>query len=110
RAPAGTCIFLRSHPQKRFNLLDIGMNGLAYCHDLDDAPPVGQDNLSLMVPGGEFFISGINCRNVSDIPLDGDDTVDLCRYRRGVSFENLNEMQIELLTQFIQNHATELLH
>lgn len=110
RAPAGTYVFLRSHPQRRFNLLDIGLNGLSYCHDLEDMPRDGQDNLSLMVPGGEFFISGISCRNVSDVPLVEIGNDNTCGFRRGVRFEDLNEMHIELLTQFIQNHATEILH
>ena len=67
-APAGTFVISRTHPYERFSLVDIGVSGLAYRHEMESVPDHPSDQLAIMTPDGEIFISGIRCHNVSDIP------------------------------------------
>jgi DNA-binding response OmpR family regulator len=111
RATADTFVISRTHPYERFNLLDIGMSGLAYSHEMHSVPNHPTDQLAIMTPDGEIFISGIRCHSVSDIPAGSDISLpEAGQARRGVRFEGLTMLQTELIDQFIQHHATERLH
>lgn len=109
-APAGTFVISRAHPYERCSLVDIGMSGLAYGHEMESAPRNPSDQLAIMTPDGEIFISGIRCRAVSDIPADsGISLPEADQSRRSVCFEGLSMHQKELINQFIHKYATELL-
>ncbi len=111
RVAADTFVISRTHPYERFNLLDIGMSGLAYSHEMQPAPGHPTDQLAIMTPDGEIFISGIHCRSVSDIPAGCAITPsEAGQARRGVRFEGLTMLQTQLIDRFIQHHATERLH
>jgi len=111
RASADTFVISRTHPYERFNLVDIGMSGLAYSHEMESVPGHPSDQLAIMTPDGEIFISGIRCHSVSDIPAGSDIPLpEAVHARRGVRFEGLTMLQTELIDQFIQKHATERLH
>ena len=110
-APAGTFVISRTHPYERFSLVDIGVSGLAYSHEMESVSDHPSDQLAIMTPDGEIFISGLRCHNVSDIPSgSGIPLPEKGRARRGVRFEGLTMLQTELIDQFIHNHATEQLH
>ena len=110
-APAGTFVISRTHPYERCSLVDIGMSGLAYSHEMESVPDKPSDQLAIMTPDGEIFINGIRCRAVSDIAADSGITFsEAGQARRGVCFEGLTMLQRELINQFIHNHTTERLH
>jgi hypothetical protein len=113
-APAGTFVISRTHPYERFSLVDIGVSGLAYSHEMKSVPGHPSDQLAIMTPDGEIFVSGIRCHGVSDIPANsgvpGFPLPEAGQARRGVRFEALTIRQTELIDQFIRNHATERLH
>ena len=113
-APAGTFVISRTHPYERFSLVDIGVCGLAYRHEMETVPGHPSDQLAIMTPDGEIFVSGIRCHGVSDIPADssipGFPLPEAGQARRGVRFEGLTMLQTELIDKFIRNHATERLH
>ena len=110
-APAGTFVISRTHPYERFSLVDIGMSGLAYSHEMESVSDHLSDQLAIMTPDGEIFISGIRCHNVSDIPAgSGIPLPERGQARRGVRFEDLTMLQTERIDQFIHNHTTEQLH
>ncbi len=113
-APTGTFVVSRTHPYERFSLVDIGVSGLAYSHEMDSMPGHPSDQLAIMTPDGEIFVSGIRCRSVSDIPADGSipgfPLPEAGQARRGVRFEGLTMLQTELIDKFIRNYATERLH
>ena len=69
-APAGTFVISRTHPYERFSLVDIGVSGLAYSHEMESVPGHPSDQLAIMTPDGEILVSGIRCKSVSDIPAD----------------------------------------
>ncbi|WP_419659005.1 two component system sensor histidine kinase, hybrid [Desulfosarcina variabilis str. Montpellier] len=100
-APVGTLVISSSHPHDRFNLVDIGAGGLAYYHAMETILPPQKDQLSIMRPNGEIFITDMHCRIVSDIPLPQPGQA-----RRSVCFENLSLSQRKRINQFIQNHTT----
>ena len=109
-APAGTFVISRTHPYERFSLVDIGVSGLAYSHEMESAPDYPSDQLAIMTPDGEILVSGIRCHSVSDIPADsGILPPEAVQARRGVRFEDLTILQTELIDQFIRNQATERL-
>jgi CheY-like chemotaxis protein len=111
KAPADTFVISRRHPYEQFNLLDIGMSGLAYSHEMGSVSDHSSDQLAIMTPDGEIVIDGIHCKSVSNIPAghafphpEADHT------RCGVRFEGLTMLQTERIGQFIQNHAKNRLH
>jgi hypothetical protein len=110
-APEGTFVISRIHPYERFSLVDIGASGLAYSHEMETLPDHPSDQLAIMTPDGEIFISGIRCHHVSDIPMgNGIPLPQSSQARRGVRFEGLTRIQTELIDQFIHDHAKERLH
>ncbi len=110
-APTGTFVISRAHPYERCSLVDIGMSGLAYSHSIGSASDNPADQLAIMTPDGEIFISGIRCRTVSDIPASsGIPLPEANQARRGVCFDGLTMLQTEMINQFIHNHTTELMH
>ncbi|WP_372680387.1 response regulator [Desulfosarcina sp.] len=112
--PAGTFVISRTYPYERFSLVDIGVSGLAYGHDMESVPDDPSDRLAIMTPDGEIFVNGLRCKNVSDIPADssipGFPLPEAGQARRGVCFEGLTMLQTELIDRFIRNHATERLN
>ena len=106
-APAETFVISRTHPYERCSLVDIGISGLAFCHEMEQTPGNLSDQLSIMTPDGEIFISGIRCRTVSDIPAGNGITFpEAHQARRSVRFENLTMLQKKLINQFIHKHAS----
>ncbi|MBR9985576.1 MAG: response regulator [Desulfosarcina sp.] len=112
-APAGTFVISRTYPYERFSLVDIGVSGLAYRHEMESVPGHPSDQLAIMTPDGEIFVNGIRCKNVVDIPADssipGFPLPEAGQARRGVRFEGLTTLQTELIDQFIRNYATQRL-
>jgi DNA-binding response OmpR family regulator len=109
--PEGSYVISRTHPYERCNLVDIGMSGLAFSHEMESVPGKPSDQLAIMTPDGEIFVNGLHCRTVSELPPGSGITLpDTGQTRRGVSFENLTILQTELINQFIHNHASEMLH
>jgi CheY-like chemotaxis protein len=109
--PEGTFVISRTHPYQRFSLVDIGISGLAYAHEMESELGSPSDQLAIMTPDGEIFVSGIRCQNVSNIPAgSGISLPEASQARRGVSFVCLTPLQTELINRFIHTHATELLH
>jgi signal transduction histidine kinase len=107
-APAGTFVISRTHPYERCNLLDIGISGLAFSHAMETTPHHASDQLALMTPDGEIFISDIRCRTVSDISTaSGIRLPAPNQARRGVCFEGLSLLQAERIHQFIHTHTTQ---
>jgi DNA-binding response OmpR family regulator len=110
-APKDTFVISRTHPYERFSLIDIGVSGLAYSHEMEPLQGHPSDQLAIMAPDGKIFISGIRCHHVSDIPAEIDNpSPEAGPARRGVCFEGLTMLQTELIDRFIQNHATKRLH
>ena len=110
-APAGSYVISRTHPYERCSLVDIGLSGLAFSHEMASNPDHQSDQLAIMTPDGEIFISGIRCRIISDVPPGPDAAPsDVSQTRRSVCFEGLSMLQVEQINQFIHTHATELLH
>ncbi|MBC2711266.1 MAG: response regulator [Desulfosarcina sp.] len=110
-APAGTFVISRTHPYERCSLVDIGISGLAFSHEMELAPGNLSDQLAIMTPDGNIFINGVRCRAVSDIPASsGIALSEAGQARRSVRFENLTMLQAELINQFIHHHATALKH
>jgi CheY-like chemotaxis protein len=109
-APTGTFVISRTHPYERFSLVDIGVSGLAYSHEMESVTGHPSDQLAIMTPDGEILVSGIHCHCVSDIPADsGILPPEASQARRGVRFEDLTILQTELIDQFIRDHAIERL-
>jgi len=110
-APAGSFVISKANPYERCSLVDIGQSGLAYNHEMDSAPPHPADQLAIMTPDGEIFISGVRCRIVSDLPAAGDPTLPQMEHaRRSVCFEDLTLLQMEQINRFIHTHTTALIH
>lgn len=110
-APQGSFVISRTHPYERCSLVDISQAGLAYHHEMAAAPDHPSDQLAIMTPDGEIFISGIPCRTVSDIPGGSGIPLDDERHsRRSVCFEGLSMLQMEQINRFIHAHTTQLLH
>ena len=108
--PTGTFVISRCHPYERCSLLDIGIGGLAFSHEMNDPAETAADQLSLMTPDGEIFLSGIHCQTVSDIPpASGLCLSEPDLSRRSVRFEGLTALQLELLNQFIHAHAAKIM-
>ena len=109
-ASAGSFVISRTHPYERCNLIDIGISGLAYSHEMESVSGNPSDQLAIMTPDGEIFLSGIDCRIVSDIPAgSGLSLPEASQARRGVCFEGLTLLQTERIDQFIHHHATKLM-
>jgi hypothetical protein len=110
-APAGTFVISRTHPYARCSLVDIGISGLAFNHDMEAASGGSSDQLAIMTADGNIFISGIRCRTISEIPAESGGAYSLAgQTRRGVCFEGLTNHQTKLIAQFIQNHSLEIIH
>ena len=108
-APAGTFVISSSHPYNRFNLVDISLGGLAYCHEIGNGSTPAKDQLSVMTPDGDIFIADMQCRIVSDIPAGNDLPLPQPGLaRRSVCFENLSLRQKKRIHQFIRNYTTNL--
>ncbi len=109
-APAGSFVISRAHPYERCRLVDIGLSGLAFSHEMESVPDQSSDQLAIMTPDGEILISGIHCRIVSNVaPGRSTPLSALNHARRSVCFEGLSMLQVEQINQFIHTHATELL-
>ena len=109
-APSGTLVVSGANPHEQCRLVDIGISGLAYNHAMKSAPVNPSDQLAIMTPNGETFVSGIHCRTVSEIPADSGITLpEAHQARRGVRFKSLTMHQKERISQFIHSYATELL-
>jgi DNA-binding response OmpR family regulator len=109
--PEGSYVISHTHPYERCSLVDIGMSGLAFSHEMESVPGKPSDQLAIMTPDGEIFVNGLHCRTVSELPPGSGITLpDTGQTRRGVSFENLTILQTELINQFIHNHTSEMLH
>jgi CheY-like chemotaxis protein len=108
-APAGTFVISRTFPYERFSLVDIGVTGLAYSHEMESVPGHPFDQLAIMTPDGEIFVKGIRSQTVSDIPANssnpGFPLPEAGQARRGVRFEGLTMLQTELIDRFIRNHT-----
>jgi DNA-binding response OmpR family regulator len=110
-APTGSFVISRAHPYERCRLVDIGLSGLAFSHEMESVPDQPSDQLAIMTPDGEILISGIRCRIVSDIaPGKNTPLSEPTHARRSVCFEGLSMLQVEQINQFIHTHATEVLH
>jgi len=108
-APAGTFVISRTHPYERCRLLDIGVSGLAFSHEMGSANM--SDQLAIMTPDGKIFISDIPCRTVSEIPAGSGITLPASdKSRRSVCFDELTKLQTERIDQFIHHHATQTIH
>ncbi len=110
-APEGIFVISRTHPYERCSLVDICTSGLAFSHEMELAEGNSSDQLAIMTPDGEIFLSGVRYRTVSDIPADsGTALVEAGLARRSVNFQDLTKLQTDLINRFIHNHATEMLH
>jgi DNA-binding response OmpR family regulator len=108
-ASKGSFVICRTNPYERCSLVDIGMSGLAFSHEMDAVPANPSDQLAIMTPNGEILINGLHCRTVSEIPAgSGISLPEASHARRGVCFESLTQLQSELINQFIHNHTTVL--
>ncbi len=110
-ASKGSFVISRTNPYERCSLVDIGMSGLAFSHEMHSVPVDPSDQLAIMTPDGEILINGLRCRTVSDIPAgSGISLPEANHARRGVCFEALTLLQSELINQFIHSHTTALMH
>lgn len=104
--PEGTFVVSCAHPNKPCKLVDIGMAGLSYRHDMEPSVDHSADQLALMTPQGDVFLSGVPCRNVSEVSADsGVSLPDAGQLRRSVRFDNLSMPQKAKIEQFINKHA-----
>jgi len=79
---------------------------------MESAPASPSDQIAIMTPDGNIFLSDIHCRIVSDIPAgSGFSTAEEePRARRSVCFENLTLLQMKQIDHFIHTLATKRLH
>ena len=94
-ASKGSFVISRTNPYERCSLVDIGMSGLAFSHEMHSVPVDPSDQLAIMTPDGEIFINGLRCRTVSDIPAgSGISLPEASHARRGVCFETLTHAPV----------------
>ncbi|MGA6927565.1 MAG: response regulator [Desulfosarcina sp.] len=109
--PSETFVISGIHPYPRSYLVDIGISGLAFCHEMQSAPNHPSEQLTILTPDGEIVISAVPCRVVSDIPAGrGLTRPETGLARRSVRFKGLTDRQTERINRFIRRHTTALLN
>lgn len=103
----GTLVYSHNH-SRHYNLLDIGQTGLAFCHNDDNYQSTQEDLLTIVSRDGKPIINKIPCQYASSIPIGGNNPEN--HVRKGVSFDAPSALHQNLLKEFIQNNAGNILH
>ena len=106
RVKDGVFAALMPASQKLGQILDLGKGGLSFLYILTDESAEYSSEVDIYVVGGEYYLSGLPIRIISDIRVPNKLPVNpIVMRRQGVQFVELTPEQSCLLDILIQRYA-----
>jgi hypothetical protein len=105
-APKGAFVGVRPDFCRLGQIVDICMGGLAFRYIADERCPNASHELEIFLTSGDFMISNIPFRTVSDTETQSVPYTSLSVRRCGVQFGELTHLEMTQLEHFIQNYTT----
>jgi len=95
-SPSDTCVG---------QIIDIGMDGLAFEYVDGEEPPSRPNELEIFVTGSNFHLKGLPCQSIYDLTIYKNPLSAWSKQRCGVQFGKLTPHQKAQLAYFIEHHT-----
>jgi hypothetical protein len=107
QAPKDAFVALGPHYVKLGHMIDVSMDGLAFCYKAREEPSNRSFELDIFLPRRVFYLQGMPFKTISDFQSDGIPFSSVRMRRMCVQFGDLTAYQSGRLKYFIKKHTTE---
>jgi len=107
RVHRGAIVMLSPSDTCMGQIIDIGMDGLAFECVSSQEPLSRPNKLEIFVTGSAFFLKGLPCQIIYDLTTYQSALSSLTKKRYGVEFGSLTSDQRLQINNFIENHTVD---
>ena len=105
RVQKGVLVAPNTNVRKLWQVLDIGMGGLAFRYVGNAGELKTSSELDLATGDTRFLLEQVPFRSISDLDMSEDSVSSRKLRRRGVQFEDMNDTQVRQLEYLIRSHT-----
>jgi hypothetical protein len=106
QVPKNVFVTLGPHYVKLGQMIDVSMDGLAFCYKDREEPSDESFELDIFLAGNSFYLYKVSYETISDFETKGVPLRSPTMRRCSVQFGQLTHHQISQLKHFIENYAT----
>ena len=105
RVQKGVLVAPNTNVRKLWQVLDIGMGGLAFRYVSNTGELKTSSDLDIMTGDTRFLLEQIPYRSISDLEMSDDTVSSRNLRRRGVQFGDMSDTQVRQLEYLIRSHT-----
>jgi hypothetical protein len=105
RVQKGVLVAPNARVRKLWQVLDIGMGGLAFRYVGNTGELKTSSELDIVTGDTRFLLEQIPFKSTSDLEMSDDSTSSRKLRRRGVRFGDMNDTQVRQLEYLIRSHT-----
>jgi hypothetical protein len=105
RVQKGVLVAPNTRGRKLWQVLDIGMGGLAFRYVSNEGELKTSSELDIVTGDTRFLLEQIPFKSTSDLEMSDDSVSSRKLRRRGVRFGDMNDTQVRQLEYLIRSHT-----